>query len=144
VRRRKHECVEDALLPFGDECARQSEQRGEHDRDPEQTEPGKPPAPRGQREVEDDERGDDEEHHRRQRVACTHLEQQILAGECPDVRGVTPHANASLCVESEASRWWSCVATTYVPSCAASSRSRSSAPSASSALYGSSSNSSDG
>ena len=86
VDRREHEPVEHALLALGHERAREPEQRGEEDRDPEQPDRlALRPAP-GQREVEDDERREDEQQHRRQRLARAQLEQQVLARERGDVR----------------------------------------------------------
>src|SRR5215208_1542780 len=136
VGRREHETVQDALFALGDPGAREPEQGGEDDRDPEQAEPREVAGLGRQREVEDDEGGDDEQQHRRQRVARPQLEQQILPSERRHVVEVV-HGSASRAVARAASRSGACVATTNVASLAASSASRSSAPSASSALYGS-------
>src|SRR4029079_7941902 len=121
------------------------EQRGEHERNPEQAGGGEFGRVTGKDEVEDDERRDDEQQHRRQRVACAQLEQQILARECSDVREVR-HPSARCAVAKRSTRTGSWVATTNPARGrrSSSSRSSSAAPSSSSALCGSSSTSRSG
>ena len=111
VARREDEPVDDALLPLGGERARETEERGEDDRDPEQPLRRELGRVARQDEVEHDERGEDEEQHRRQRVAGAQLEEQVLARERADV-GQVHHASASFDVASRSMRAGSCVATT--------------------------------
>src|SRR5581483_510416 len=145
VARREHEAVEHALLALRDERTAEPEQGGEEDGDPQQATRRELRRVRRQREVENDEGGDDEEQHGRQRVARAQLEQEILARERADV-GRVRHASASCCVANGATRSGSCVETSTVcaPRNSISCASRSPAPAASSAVYGSSSTRSSG
>src|SRR4029077_15187479 len=119
------------------ERTRQPEERGKDQRRPEQPARGDVARAGRQGEVEDRERRDDEEEHRRQRLLRAQLQQQILARKRCDVRRVA-HANASLSVANSSTRSGSWVATTSVRS-SPRTPSSSTAPSTSSALYGSSS-----
>ena len=134
VARREHEAVEHAVLLLRNPGAREPEQRGEHDRDPEEPVRGVVPGSLREREVEDDEGREDEEEHRRQRVARAQLDPEVLARERRDV-GEVGHASASLAVARRSSRARSCVDTTIVrcPASSSSSRSRRAAPCSSSA-----------
>src|SRR5262245_36749289 len=139
------ETVENVVLLLRHPGARESEERGEHDRDPEESIGSGLAGVLGEREVKDDQRREDEEQHCRERVAPPELHAQVLVRQRGDV-GEVRHASASLCVASASRRAGSCVATTSVrsPRSASSSRSRSRAPSSSRAEYGSSRTSTSG
>src|SRR5829696_9129174 len=135
VARREHERVEDPLLALGHERAAEPQQRREDDRDPEEA------LRRGlllrrERETERDEHREHEQRHRGKELLPAQLEEEVLACERGGVADVAAHPNATRVVASEEMRSGSWVATTSVRLAASSrsSRSRSSAPSASSAL----------
>ena len=89
VTRREHEAVERARLTLGRPGARQAEERGEDERDPEEAVGGVVRGVGRKREVEHDERGEDEQEHRRERLARAQLEPEILARQRHDVGAVS-------------------------------------------------------
>jgi hypothetical protein len=91
----KHEAVERAGLPLGFPGAREAEQGGEDERDPEEAVRGVLADALGKSEVEDDEGCHDEQQHRGQRVPRAELEAQVLVCERRDVGGEGAHANWS-------------------------------------------------